>query len=108
MDADQRKRIGRIVRLARIEAGMNQEDLARAMGVSRTSVSEWERGVKQHYSRAEAVALESALGVTDHRLLIALGYELRVVLAGEEHGLTAQERVEVRRFIDWLRFRDSR
>lgn len=106
MDPEQQLRVGRVIKLARIEAGMKQRELADALGVSVTALSQWERGIKQHYSRAEAIALETALGVADHRLLMALGYEMRVITGEHDAGLTAPQRAEVRRFVDWLRFRD--
>jgi transcriptional regulator with XRE-family HTH domain len=109
LEPEQRLKVSRIIRLARAEAGINQQQLADLMGVSRPSVSEWERGMKSRWSRADAVALEQALGIRDQRILVALGYEpptagvRPVVYSGVP--LTAGQEAEVLRFIDWVRQR---
>jgi transcriptional regulator with XRE-family HTH domain len=114
MEPEQRKRVGQLIKLARIEAGMKQQDLAVALGVSRISVSEWERGIKQHYSRAEAIALEDALHISDRRLLLALGYERPDAAVGRNtfsYGgdeLGPLEEREVLDYIEWLRTRRDR
>ena len=56
--------MGRAVRSARIMAGMNQKDLAKASGVGLCSISFIEGGSKNHEPRSSTVAkLAAALNV---------------------------------------------
>lgn len=105
-------RIGRLIRLARAEAGMTQAQLADAIGVARITVGEWERGVKLRYTRADAIALEQALGVHDRRFLKALGYEQPTPSGPHAVNypppqLTPEQEAEILQYIEWLRYRET-
>ena len=52
----------------RIELGMSQRDLARAMEVTQTAVSQWERGETRPYYKTSA-KLSKVLGVKERDLL---------------------------------------
>jgi len=106
MDVGARRRFGLLIKLARLEARMTQVQLAQAMGVSVTAVSQWERGMKERYSRPEAMALEAAMGISDSRLLVALGF-VAEPLGSDDWKLTPEQTAEVRRYIDWIRQRDQ-
>ena len=52
---------------ARRKLGMSQASLAKAIGVRRESVKDWERGVKYPW-KAHADALRTTLGLNDDEL----------------------------------------
>lgn len=115
MDRADRQKVGRMIKLARFQQGMTQADLAEKLGLSVASVSEYERGNRPRFTRGTAMALEEALGITDRRLLIALGFEPEPPAAtgrhtlsygGEELGPLAER--QVLEYIDWVRSRRDR
>ena len=115
MENEGRRRVARIIKVARAEMDITQAQLAEALGVSVTTVGEYERGIKQKFSLAEAIALETALGITDRRLLLALGYEPapdpeagRNTFSYAGDPLGPQEEREVLEFVDWVRARRGR
>jgi transcriptional regulator with XRE-family HTH domain len=61
-------RLDQLVRIARTRAGMSQQDLGRAVGVSKAVVSAWERGLTRP-SGEHLQALARALGAEIGRLL---------------------------------------
>lgn len=60
--------IGDRIKSARLAKGMSGDDLARAIGASRQTVSNWERGVYTP-SRDNIFALSDALGITPEALM---------------------------------------
>jgi transcriptional regulator with XRE-family HTH domain len=61
-------RLGEVIRIARVRAGLSQERLGGLVGVSKAAVSAWERGLTR--PRAEHVqALAHVLGAEIGRLL---------------------------------------
>jgi len=64
-----------MIKALRFEQGLTQADMAEKVNLSVASVSEYERGNRPRFTRGTALAFEEALGITDRRLLIALGYE---------------------------------
>lgn len=60
--------IGDRIKAARLAKGMSGDDLARAIGVSRQTVSNWERGVYTP-SSDNIFALADTLGVTPETLM---------------------------------------
>lgn len=113
MDRIDRQRVGRLIKLARIEKGLTQTDLAEALEMSISSVAAYERGERPRFSRRMAAAFEEALGITDRRLLIALGFEAAsrpdaegrhtLSYGGEELG--PQQERDVLDYIEWVRAR---
>jgi len=55
--------IGEVLKQARSEAGLSQEDVAEKVGVSRQTVSSWENG-KSYPDIASVIALSDAYGVS--------------------------------------------
>lgn len=113
MDRSDRQRIGRLIKTARFEQGMTQEDLAAKLRMSVSSVSGYELGNRTRFARGTAMAFEEALGISDRRLLIALGYETAgrtgddgrhtLSYGGEELGPQAER--DVLDYIEWVRAR---
>ena len=109
MQTNDLRRVGRLIKAARAEEGMTQAELADRLGVSVTTVSDYERGLRQRLSRADVIALEESLGLEDRRLMVAVGYDRpedgdhTLTYNGEQ--LTAGQVKDVRCFIDWLRDR---
>jgi transcriptional regulator with XRE-family HTH domain len=104
-----------MIKLARVEHGLTQTDLAEKLEMSISSVAAYERGERPRFSRRMASALEEALGITDRRLLIALGYEPaprssegRHSLSYEGAELGPQQEREVLEYIEWVRGRNRR
>lgn len=60
--------IGDRIKFARLAKGMSGDDLAQAIGVSRQTVSNWERGVYTP-SRDNIFALSDAMGTTPEALM---------------------------------------
>ena len=60
---------GNVLRAARKEAGLTQEQLAHTAGVDRTSVSLFERGINQPTIRM-LFKLATALGVSPSKLIL--------------------------------------
>lgn len=109
MRQEDMRRVGRLIKAARFEAGMRQADLAERLGVSVTTVSDYERGLRERLTRADVIALEESLGLEDRRLMLAVGYDQpdegqhSLTYSGEP--LNARQVEDVRCFIDWLRDR---
>ena len=60
--------IGDRIKATRLAKGMSGDDLARAIGASRQTVSNWERGIYTP-SRDNIFALADTLGVTPETLM---------------------------------------
>ena len=105
-----------MIKLRRIEQDLTQTDLAEALEMSVSSVAAYERGERPRFTRRMASAFEEALGITDRRLLIALGFEPAsrtgddgrhsLSYSGEKLGPQA-ERVALEH-IEWLQSRKDR
>lgn len=85
---DYAKAIGRAIAEARSERGMTQRDLQRAVGNSKTAVSNWERGVSAPTVQ-NLRELCKVLKVTPQRLLIMSEPGARTKSGG--HGATARD-----------------
>lgn len=103
------------MKVARFALGWNQEDLADALDVSVTTISQYERGRRKRFTRGMAMALEEALGIEDKTLLITLGYEKppadvspgpgRQTLSYGGAHLDPEAEQQVLDYIDWIRSR---
>lgn len=60
----------------------SQEDLETASGVSRSTISRWERGLADKPEPAHVRAVCAALGIDPRRAAIALGYLTEAEVAG--------------------------
>ncbi len=58
-----RKKVGRRIRVRRVELDMKQAELGRRLGVPQTQISEWEIG-RRALRIEQAAALAGALGTT--------------------------------------------
>ena len=113
MEKGERLRVAGIIRLARAEQGLHQTDLAELIGLSVTTVSNYERGLRAISEKA-ARKIEKALGMTDRRLSVALGFipeappvrDGRPAVVYDPPRLAPKQEQEIAAFIDWLRFRD--
>ena len=63
--------LGCAIRARRQELGMRQLDLARAVGVTKSAVSQWERG-ETHPSYKASSRLAKALGMSERDLFYPL------------------------------------
>lgn len=50
------------------QSGKSKVELSREMGVSESTLSKWEKGERFPQQGSHVIALEEALGVTDHTL----------------------------------------
>jgi transcriptional regulator with XRE-family HTH domain len=72
-------RFGQLLRDARERRGLGQEDIAVALKVDRSLVSQWERGInKRPVSPDDVNRLSKLLDVTVLDLVEALGYDVRL------------------------------
>lgn len=65
--------IGGRLRAAREEAGLNQSELARAVGVTRGAVSQWESGTVDNLRNQHLFAVCEAVGVNPKWLALGAG-----------------------------------
>jgi transcriptional regulator with XRE-family HTH domain len=85
-------RFGQLIREARERRGLLQEDVAKALGVDRSLISQWERGVtKRPVAVQDVNTLGRYLGVPVLSLVIALGYDVRLSGVEEEAGAALLE-----------------
>lgn len=110
--------LGRLIRAARWTLGWKQDDLARELGVAVTTISAIERGDRKRYVREELLRYEEVLGITDSRLLTAMGFlpqaeepatpaRTRKTLSYGGVPLTEEQEQSVIDYIDWIRSRDQ-
>jgi transcriptional regulator with XRE-family HTH domain len=76
---------GAMVRAARAAKGWTQDDLVEESGISRTTISRWERGDGGRYDPDQVRAVFKALGLDIREALVLLGFVTR-----EEIGLPPQ------------------
>ncbi len=65
---------GELIATARRARNWSQEDLERESGVSRGSISRWERGIADRPEPENVRAVCRALGIDPRRAAVALGY----------------------------------
>lgn len=73
-DASSAIAFGTLIGDARRAKGWSQDDLEAASGVSRSTISRWERGVSDSPEPPHVRAVCAALGIDPRRAAIALGF----------------------------------
>jgi transcriptional regulator with XRE-family HTH domain len=72
---------------ARRAKNLSQEDLESASGVSRSTLSRWERGLADRPEAEHVRAVCRALGIDPRRAAVALGYLTQEEVSGNGNGL---------------------
>lgn len=115
---------GALVRAARESKGMTQDDLAEATGISRTTISRWERGDGGRYEPDQVRVVFDALGIDIREAVVALGFATRDQLGlppapPRMFTATIEEVIQIledpavpedqkREWVEYLRFRTQR
>jgi len=95
-----------IIRIRRQELHLTLEEVARRVGVSRTTVQRWEKGVLQNPGRDKIAALAAALQVSPEYLLGWTedpGLQMEQDLASATADLTPEEINSVLNYIAFLK-----
>jgi transcriptional regulator with XRE-family HTH domain len=95
-----------IIVIRRKELGLTLEDVANRVGVSRTTVQRWEKGVLQNPGRDKIATLAAALQVSPEYLLGWTddpGLKMEQDLAAAAAGLTPEETASVLNYIAFLK-----
>lgn len=113
------EQFGRLIRDYRDRAGLTQEQLEAASGVSRSTIARWERGDANNPNPDQVRAVCQRLGIDPRRAAIALGYltddELHTAAGGPQLNPTQEEVVEIladprldpndiAKWVDYLRY----
>jgi transcriptional regulator with XRE-family HTH domain len=61
--------IGKIIKKARLDMGLTQEELANKVGVQKSAIAKWENGRVSEIKRSNLKALADALGLNPNVLL---------------------------------------
>lgn len=109
--------VGDLIKKARIEKGLTQEELAEKVGVKKSAVAKWENGRVSEIKRSNLKNLADALGLAPTQLLgdierdpigvademadIYLNLELRAMIA-EYKNLSADKQAQARAYIQFL------
>ena len=109
--------VGMIIKQARTEKGLTQEELAEKVGVKKSAVAKWENGRVSEIKRSNLKKLSEALGLNPNKLLgdieldpisvadeladIYLDVELRKMIA-EYQQLDTKKQAQVREYVHLL------
>jgi len=109
--------VGEIIKQARIQKGMTQEELAEKVGVKKSAVAKWENGRVSEIKRSNLKNLSDALGLNPNQLLgdiehdpvgvaheladIYLDSELRKMIT-EYRKLSSDKQAQVREYVHLL------
>lgn len=109
--------VGALIKKARTEKGLTQEELAEKVGVKKSAVAKWENGRVSEIKRSNLKKLSDALGLNPNRLLgdierdpvsvaeeladIYLDVELRNMIS-EYQMLDHQKQAQVREYVHLL------
>ena len=80
--------VGYLIKKARMEKGMTQEELAEKVGVKKSAVAKWENGRVSEIKRTNLKNLADALGLDPNQLLGDAEYSKKPVI---EDGLTESQ-----------------
>lgn len=81
--------VGYLIKKARTERGMTQEELAEKVGVKKSAVAKWENGRVSEIKRTNLKNLADALGLDPNQLLGDAEFSKKSV---NEDGLTESQR----------------
>ena len=109
--------VGELIKQARLEKGLTQEELAEKVGVKKSAVAKWENGRVSEIKRTNLKKLSDALGLNPNRLLgdiaqdpvgvaqemadIYLDSELRLMIA-QYKKLSIDKQAQVREYVQLL------
>ena len=109
--------VGQLIRDARLEKGMTQEELGEKVGVQKSAVAKWENGRVSEIKRSNLKKLADALGLNPNLLLgdievnpvgvaheladIYLDPELRLMIADYQK-LSSDKKAQVREYVHLL------
>lgn len=109
--------VGALIKKARTERGLTQEELAEKVGVKKSAVAKWENGRVSEIKRSNLKNLAEALGLNPNQLLgdierdpvgvaheladIYLDAELRTMIA-EYKTLSDEKQAQVREYVSLL------
>lgn len=109
--------VGDLIKQARIEKGLTQEELGEKVGVKKSAVAKWENGRVSEIKRSNLKKLSDALGLNPNRLLgdiaqdpvgvaqemadIYLDAELRSMIA-KYRELSIDKQAQVREYVELL------
>lgn len=109
--------VGDLIKKARLEKGLTQEELAEKVGVKKSAVAKWENGRVSEIKRSNLKNLADALGLAPTQLLgdierdpigiademadIYLDLELRAMIAAYKT-LSADKQAQARAYIQFL------
>lgn len=109
--------VGSLIKQARLEKGLTQEELAEKVGVKKSAVAKWENGRVSEIKRSNLKKLSEALGLNPNRLLgevdrdpvsaaaeladIILDVDIREMIS-EYQTLDIQKKAQAREYIRFL------
>lgn len=109
--------IGDLIRKARTEKGMTQEELAEKVGVKKSAVAKWENGRVSEIKRSNLKKLADALGMNPNQLLgdierdpVGVAHELADIyldpalrsMIAEYQSLSDKKQAQVREYVHLL------
>lgn len=109
--------VGALIKKARMDKGLTQEELAEKVGVKKSAVAKWENGRVSEIKRSNLKNLADALGLNPNQLLgdierdpvgvaheladIYLDTDLRKMIA-EYKTLSSEKQAQVREYVSLL------
>lgn len=109
--------VGAIIKKARLEKGLTQEELAEKVGVKKSAVAKWENGRVSEIKRSNLKNLSDVLGLNPNQLLgdiesdpvgvaheladVYLDSNLRLMIA-EYRSLSIDKQAQVREYVHLL------
>ena len=96
------------LKLAKGQAGLRATDIAKAVGVSNATVSDWESGETKTIEGSNLLKVCTVLGVSPHWLIFGKGDMIEAPLTDDDrHAVKINRSLEVRERKAWYRAGDS-